>query len=199
MSPHVPKLLDGSRDFSLYVLDPLEALSVPSQAPHAPDFASAPRGVAVALGLMSWALESDDSESRHVAGTIINNSMPGMTALEVIFALRETKRVQKAVLNNALNSWGRASDHESSQDPISHLPDSSSHLISTAPYSPANQMQPQTLTRASDFPELYVGPPRRARGRPEGSTSKSKQNNAPSLSSAGTSQGPLSQGRPRWF
>ena len=34
-----------------------------------------------------------------------------------------------------------------------------------------DQQQPRTLTRSADFPELYIGPPRRGRGRPEGSTS----------------------------
>lgn len=84
-----PELLqDPSRDFSLYVLDPLEAHPVPSTvATNEPS----PRGVAVALGLMSWALESAESATVHVTGTIL----PGFTAVEVVFALREVRYRQK--------------------------------------------------------------------------------------------------------
>ena len=60
-----PELVqDSTRDFSVYVLDPLESLS--SSAPAASSASSSqstkqqqqqhPRGVAVGLGLMSWAL-----------------------------------------------------------------------------------------------------------------------------------------------
>jgi hypothetical protein len=81
-----PELLqDPSRDFSIYVLDPLEA-HPPTSLAHAPHDTSSPRGVAVALGLMSWALESNDSMNIFVTGTIILNASP---ALEVVFALRE--------------------------------------------------------------------------------------------------------------
>ena len=45
-----------------------------------------------------------------------------------------------------------------------------------------NQPEPRTLTRSADFPELYIGPPRRAPGRPEGS-SKSKRKSQASTSS----------------
>ena len=80
-----PELLqDPARDFSLYVLDPLEVQPPPtSLASHN---TSSPRGVAVALGLMSQALESNDSMDLFVTGTIIPNTSP---SLEVIFALRE--------------------------------------------------------------------------------------------------------------
>ncbi|KAG6333821.1 hypothetical protein ID866_5269 [Astraeus odoratus] len=79
-----PELLqDSSRDFSLYVLDPLEA----QPAPHASTTGPSARGVAVALGLMTWALESDESASVYVTGTIL----PSSAALEVVFALREVR------------------------------------------------------------------------------------------------------------
>lgn len=82
-----PELLqDPARDFSLYVLDPLEAQPLPTSLAHAPHNTSSPRGVAVALGLMSWALESNDSTDVFVTGTVIHNASP---ALEVVFALRE--------------------------------------------------------------------------------------------------------------
>ncbi|KAN0074453.1 hypothetical protein V8E55_011865 [Tylopilus felleus] len=82
-----PELLqDPSRDFSLYVLDPLETQPLPAGLGNAPYNTTSPRGVAVALGLMSWALESNDSTAVFVTGTIVPNASP---ALEVVFALRE--------------------------------------------------------------------------------------------------------------
>lgn len=82
-----PELLqDPARDFSLYVLDPLEAQPLPTSLAHAPHNTHSPRGVAVALGLMSWALESSDSMNVMVTGTITPNAPP---VLEVVFALRE--------------------------------------------------------------------------------------------------------------
>lgn len=47
-----------------------------------------PRGVAVALGLMSWALTADESDSVAVTGTITSLGT-GLDALELVFALRE--------------------------------------------------------------------------------------------------------------
>lgn len=90
---------DSSRDFSLYVLDPLESNSVPAPVniSNAGSDASAnnpllskeqPRGVAVGLGLMSWALSADDGDEMTVVGTLVKQSN-GQDALEVIFALRE--------------------------------------------------------------------------------------------------------------
>lgn len=76
-----PELLhDISRDFSLYVLDPLEVSPAPCS-----NSGPSPPGVAVALGLMSWALQSKDSGNVYVTGTVL----PGSVALEVVFALRE--------------------------------------------------------------------------------------------------------------
>ena len=95
-----PELIqDHSRDFSLYVLDPLESNSAPapvriSNATKEPSSTrptsslEQPRGVAVGLGLMSWALASDDSDPMTVVGTIVKQGT-GQEALEVIFALRE--------------------------------------------------------------------------------------------------------------
>ena len=95
-----PELIqDYSRDFSLYVLDPLETNSAPAPvrisngnrelSSTTPSSSSEqPRGVAVGLGLMSWALSSDDSEPMTVVGTIVKQGT-GQEALEVIFALRE--------------------------------------------------------------------------------------------------------------
>lgn len=89
-------LLDNSRDFSIYVLDPLESQTMPAHVDFSQSNAAStsapqaaqPRGVAVALGLMSWALTADESDSVTVTGTITTLGT-GLDALEVVFALRE--------------------------------------------------------------------------------------------------------------
>jgi hypothetical protein len=89
-------LLDNSRDFSIYVLDPLESQTMPAPVDFSRSNAASastsqlaqPRGVAVALGLMSWALTTDESDSVTVTGTITTLGT-GLDALEVVFALRE--------------------------------------------------------------------------------------------------------------
>ncbi|KAG8221359.1 hypothetical protein J3R82DRAFT_1531 [Butyriboletus roseoflavus] len=160
-----PELLqDSARDFSLYVLDPLEAQPLPTGLAQASHETSSPPGVAVALGLMSWALESNDSTNVFVTGTIIPHAS---LTLEVVFALRETKRMPKPVFHS-YPSLGSISAPGPSQ--LQNLPPQAAGIswLSTT-------QERQTLTRSADFPELYIGPPRRARGRPEGSTSsKSK-------------------------
>ena len=92
-----PELVqDHSRDFSLYVLDPLESNAAPApvrisnanQEPTKPSSSLEPRGVAVGLGLMSWALSSDDNNPMTVVGTMVKQGT-SQEALEVIFALRE--------------------------------------------------------------------------------------------------------------
>ena len=95
-----PELIqDHSRDYSLYVLDPLESNSAPApvrisnanneqSSTKASSSLEHPRGVAVGLGLMSWALSSDDSDPMTVVGTIVKQGT-SQEALEVIFALRE--------------------------------------------------------------------------------------------------------------
>lgn len=89
-----PELLqDRSRDYSVYVLDPLESLSAPTPiGSHASssERRSQQSGVAVGLGLMSWARVSEESKSLQIAGTLINN---GRAALEVVFALREVREL----------------------------------------------------------------------------------------------------------
>jgi len=93
-----PELIqDYSRDYSIYVLDPLESNTAPTPISISSGAASsnatgssqsqAPRGVAVGLGLMSWAL-ADRSDTVQATGTLIR--LPtGQDAVEVIFALRE--------------------------------------------------------------------------------------------------------------
>ncbi len=90
-----PELIqDSTRDFSLYVLDPLESNSAPAPVNIANAHgdtgstgSAQPRGVAVGLGLMSWALAAG-GDSIPVTGTLVKQST-GQKALEVIFALRE--------------------------------------------------------------------------------------------------------------
>ena len=108
-----PELVqDNCRDFSLYVLDPLESNSAPapvhiSNANKEPSSSKPslsleqPRGVAVGLGLMSWALSSDDSDPVTVVGTIVKQGT-NQEALEVIFALREVSLL-KTSLKSQLN------------------------------------------------------------------------------------------------
>lgn len=67
------------------------------------------------------------------------------------------------MLNNALESWSKTAMSFMNHSLIP------STALSTS-FVPV-QSQPQTLTRSAEFPEVYVGPPRRGRGRPEGSIS----------------------------
>ena len=96
-----PELIqDNNRDYSVYVLDPLESGSAPapmnisnlsnsSASTKVQDRKSEqPCGVAVGLGLMSWALHADENDGVFVTGTQVRLSA-GQGALEVIFALRE--------------------------------------------------------------------------------------------------------------
>lgn len=80
-----PDLLqDTARDYSVYVLDPLESGYIPEGSASS----STSSGVAVALGSMSWALHSADSDNIPVTGTLLK--LPtGQDALEVLFSLRE--------------------------------------------------------------------------------------------------------------
>jgi hypothetical protein len=92
-----PELIqDPTRDYSLYVLDPLESNSAPAPVNisnmHG-DTAGLSKGVteqpgvAVGLGLMSWALMSSDHDSLRVTGTLGKHT--GQETLEVVFALRK--------------------------------------------------------------------------------------------------------------
>ena len=101
-----PELIqDNNRDYSVYVLDPLESSSAPApmnisnsnnskskQVAEGPP--EQPCGVAVGLGLMSWALHENDGMV--VTGTRVKMNT-GQEALEVIFALREVSHIYVAV------------------------------------------------------------------------------------------------------
>lgn len=87
---------DASRDFSLYVLDPLESNSASAliNISNATGVCASTsteeesRGVAVAYGLMSSALTSEETAEIMTNGTLIKQAT-GQEALEVVFALRE--------------------------------------------------------------------------------------------------------------
>ena len=85
----------GQRDFSIYALDPSESDAAPNTAAMTsgsnssqllPSPQQPPSGVAVGMGLMSWALAAPD-DSTSVTG-VINKMASGESALEVVFALR---------------------------------------------------------------------------------------------------------------
>ncbi|TFK62254.1 hypothetical protein BDN72DRAFT_848814 [Pluteus cervinus] len=89
-----PELIQN-RDFTIYVLDPLEANSAPPmvQIPQhdssAPQIPSTPPGtVAVGYGLMSEALAAKDEESPQVVGTFTLTH--GRESIEVVLTLRES-------------------------------------------------------------------------------------------------------------
>lgn len=98
-----PELVqDSARDFSVYVLDPLESAAPASTStPGAGSSQSEngkvgtgnqnQHGMAVGLGLMSWALlaEEEEGEEACVTGTLVIGA--GVQALQVVFALREVR------------------------------------------------------------------------------------------------------------
>ena len=84
-SPELVQVQEGKRDYSVYVLDPLEARSTVPTLPGSSN--SAPHGVATGLGLMSIALDDPECDIS-VTGTINTDGIQE-ERLEVIFALRE--------------------------------------------------------------------------------------------------------------
>ncbi|KAJ7232795.1 hypothetical protein B0H12DRAFT_1144941 [Mycena haematopus] len=103
-SPEI--IQDPSRDFSVYLLDPLEIDCVPAQSSQ-PSVPEAPESqVAVGLGLMSWALMTDEADAIPVTGTL-KVSGAGQEMLEIIFSLRQTLPMQQASLPEALRSWSK--------------------------------------------------------------------------------------------
>ena len=138
---------------------------------------------------MSWALESSDSTNVFVTGTVVPSASP---ALEVVCALREVVcfRCRRNLASTSLSCFMATNDNyfslQTKRMPKPMLPSYRSIPTlapSRLPHPPQvagmswsfssypQHDQQQTLTRSADFPEVYIGPPRRARGRPEGSTS----------------------------
>ena len=99
-----------------------------------------------------------------------------------MISMQQTKRVQRIVPVNSPKSWGQIPTPTPSF--VNYIPGPFS--IPT-PIPQVVQQQQQTLTKSADFPELYIGPPRRGRGRPEGSTTsklRTKSKREPGSSSS---------------
>ena len=110
-----PELLaDCARDYSVYVLDPLESSSNDGNSSHVsgspnPDaqvvsssssLSSCPGedGISIGMGLLSWCLSDDrtstprtgeDNEEGYVIGKLVRDR--GVDALEVVMSLREVR------------------------------------------------------------------------------------------------------------
>ncbi|KAH8996311.1 hypothetical protein EDB92DRAFT_1593353 [Lactarius akahatsu] len=125
-----PELMHfGQRDFSIYALDPSESDAAPNTAALAsgssssqshPSLQQPPPGVAVGMGLMSWALAAPD-DSASVTG-IMNTMASGESALEVVFALRGTLHTPQPPV---FQLGTQNSNHWQSQTPVSapmHMP-----------------------------------------------------------------------------
>ncbi|KAF6760175.1 hypothetical protein DFP72DRAFT_960214 [Ephemerocybe angulata] len=194
-----PELIqDNTRDFTVYVLDPLESNSAPAPM-HISDSAQGrdtssdtTPGLAVALGLMSLGLNSED-ESVKAVGTIKTG---GMESLEVVFALRET--VSKTYpawnapnLSHSISQFVNLMSHPAAP-PNAVASTSSTTFVSTSTtsYPPSTSAQPQKPQRAAsraepksrartkkpvpatgsdkllDAPEVYIGPQKK-KGRPK--------------------------------
>ncbi|KAJ7502880.1 hypothetical protein B0H11DRAFT_1906704 [Mycena galericulata] len=161
---------DRSRDFSVYLLDPLETDCAPAQVSIShPSVADAPEArVAVGLGLMSWALMADEADTVSATGTL-KVSSSGKEMLEVIFSLRETAAMQKTELPDALRSWGlpstTASSKQKGKRPAAYPPPRRKRV--TPPKPPPI---PIPLTSEADkllaVCDPYIGPERRPAGRP---------------------------------
>ncbi|KAJ7874796.1 hypothetical protein B0H14DRAFT_91966 [Mycena olivaceomarginata] len=162
-SPEI--IQDPNRDFSVYLLDPLETDCAPAHVniSHSLSQASFPEApesrVAVGLGLMSWALMTDETDAIPVTGTL-KVSGAGQQMLEVIFSLRQTLPMQQASLPEALRSWSEPSalSRKGKKNPAPKKP---------VPYQ-AGRRPRNPVTKADkllDVAPIYVGPERRPQGR----------------------------------
>ncbi|KAJ7209663.1 hypothetical protein GGX14DRAFT_499075 [Mycena pura] len=173
-----PELIqDRTRDFSVYLLDPLETDCAPAQVKisHSLSQSSIPEApearVAVGLGLMSWGLMADESDAMSVTGTL-KVSGTGQEMLELIFSLRETIPITKASLPDALRSWGR-----SSPSPIQTAIASSTQTDASSsnrngkkptrhPSRRTSRAAPLTASDKLLSEAVYIGPERQPIGRP---------------------------------
>ncbi|KAJ7729546.1 hypothetical protein DFH07DRAFT_183597 [Mycena maculata] len=168
-SPEI--IQDRSRDYSVYLLDPLETDCAPaqvnlSQSASHPSVTDAPETrVAVGLGLMSWGM-ADDATS--ATGTL-KVSAAGQEMLEIIFSLRETLPMQKASLPEAVLSWGlpASSYKQKGKRPAAYPPPRRKPRIV-----PPKPPRPNPGAIAFEADKLlavcnsYIGPERRPAGRP---------------------------------
>ncbi|KAJ7125018.1 hypothetical protein C8R44DRAFT_874862 [Mycena epipterygia] len=169
-SPEI--IQDHTRDFSVYLLDPLETDCAPAQVniSHSHSQSSLPDApearVAVGLGLMSWGLLADESDAMSVTGTL-KVSGAGQEMLEIIFSLRETIPMQKASLPEALRSWGLPNlSNQKGKRPATYPPPkrkSRAGAIKAPLTKIPSIFESDKLLAVS---KAYVGPERRPRGRP---------------------------------
>ncbi|KAF7315226.1 hypothetical protein MIND_00037000 [Mycena indigotica] len=168
-----PELIqDRTRDFSVYLLDPLEADCVPTQPSSFQSNTNPPADptVAVGLGLMSWALAADEHDSVPVTGTLKANA-GGREMLELIFSLRSTAPMEKASLSDTLRSWSLPSL------PSSQPTTASQESRKPTKYPPSRgtskaRAAPTTKSDAFLKGDIYIGPARQPVGRrPRSNTS----------------------------
>ncbi|EJD48948.1 hypothetical protein AURDEDRAFT_183080 [Auricularia subglabra TFB-10046 SS5] len=118
-SPHL--LSDIERDYSVYVLDPLEealthlplpgSITGPQQTAQQQPQSSPALGVAVGMGLMSWCLaeEQDDaSEPTLVIGRLLKHPASG-DMVEIVVTLQETRSRSQEQVKNRMKSWSAPS------------------------------------------------------------------------------------------
>ncbi|KAG7449764.1 uncharacterized protein BT62DRAFT_1073182 [Guyanagaster necrorhizus] len=166
-----PELLQSdNRDFSVYVLDPLESESAPGRVNISNESEGTQTaeeqvlGVAVGLGLMSWALSADD-EGALVNGTLTRTGS-GQEALEVVLALRETTRIEKASFPAAIQSWNKKSAKAQGKQPEVDTAATIAAILNrpkksrTTKNADALQALPESerIYRSSS---VYIGPPKK--------------------------------------
>ncbi|KZW02928.1 hypothetical protein EXIGLDRAFT_829048 [Exidia glandulosa HHB12029] len=105
-----PELIaDQKRDYTVYVLDPLEQAETPFASSSKTEPKMSPTwGAPVGMGLMSWCLSSDgddDAEPVFVLGKLITHPISGQM-VEVYVSLQETRAQTQQKHNDQLNSWG---------------------------------------------------------------------------------------------
>ncbi|EKM80748.1 hypothetical protein AGABI1DRAFT_126795 [Agaricus bisporus var. burnettii JB137-S8] len=195
-----PELVpNSSRDFSVYVLDPLESNAAPapidisnSSGSSAGSSSAQTRGVAVGMGSMSLALAEDEQEPVSVIGTL-SKTGAGQDALEVIIALREI--AQQSTSSSSNSNVTTRSSHTSSSKRTMTASETLATIASIQNRAkPKNK--PKKPPRVSSTPitesdklldaDTYVGPVKK-KGRPKGTSHnevKVKVEESSTLSSA---------------
>ncbi|KAJ7072581.1 hypothetical protein C8F01DRAFT_1361905 [Mycena amicta] len=175
-----PELIqDRSRDYSVYLLDPLEADCAPTQpnSSQSSETSSADPTVAVGLGLMSWALAADESETVPVTGTL-KASNAGKEMLELVFSLRSTLPMEKSSLSDTVRSWSLPSL------PLPNCANSSSEGKRPTKYltsrsAAKTRAAPPTKSDAFLSQDIYIGPVRQPLGRRPRSNTTVETSNKP--------------------
>nr|GAT57900.1 predicted protein [Mycena chlorophos] len=162
-----PELIqDRSRDWSVYLMDPLEADCAPAQPSkaHHPDMD--PNTVAVGLGLMSWALVSEEPVT---ANGTLKASAAGLEMLELVFSLRSTVPMEKAALPETVRTWSLPPPTNATE---AKKPTKYAHTRSA----PQRRAAPATLSDAFLSQDIYIGPERPPLGRrPRSNTTEKRK------------------------